>query len=74
MPTFVDMRLRLTRSMLDQLKSTYGNLVADPIPNTVRVAEAPASGGRTVIEYAPDSPASIAYMSLVDLVYEGRGE
>ena len=69
-PTFVDMRLRLTRGMLEQLKRTYGNLVSDPIPNTVRVAEAPASGGRTVIEYAPDSPASEAYLRLVDLVYE----
>ena len=65
------MRLRLTRGMLEQLKKTYGNLVSDPISNTVRVAEAPASGGRTVIEYAPDSPASEAYLSLVDLVYDG---
>jgi chromosome partitioning protein len=73
-PTFVDQRLRLTRSMLEQLRRTYGNLVSDPIPNTVRVAEAPATGGQTVIEYAPDSPATAAYMSLVDLVYEGQGE
>lgn len=70
-PTFVDQRLRLTRNMLAQLKRTYGNLVSEPIPNTVRVAEAPASGGLTVIEYAPQSPASTAYESLVDLVYKG---
>ena len=70
-PTFVDKRLRLTRSMLDQLRRTYGNLVSEPVPNTVRVAEAPASGGLTVMEYAPESPASTAYWSLVDLVYEG---
>lgn len=70
-PTFVDKRLRLTRSMLAQLKRTYGNLVSEPVPNTVRVAEAPASGGLTVIEYAPQSPASSAYQSLVDLIYEG---
>jgi chromosome partitioning protein len=73
-PTFVDKRLRLTRSMLDQLRRTYGNLVSEPVPNTVRVAEAPASGGLTVIEYAPESPASTAYLSLVDLVYEGKGD
>jgi chromosome partitioning protein len=71
-PTFVDERLRLTRSMLDQLRKTYGNLVCDPVPNTVRVAEAPASGGLTVLEYAPDHPASAAYESLVNLVYQGR--
>jgi chromosome partitioning protein len=70
-PTFVDQRLRLTRNMLDQLRRTYGTLVSEPVPNTVRVAEAPASGGRTVIEYAPESPATAAYMSLVDLVYKG---
>ncbi|UCC51999.1 MAG: ParA family protein [Anaerolineaceae bacterium] len=70
-PTFVDKRLRLTRSMLDQLQRTYGNLVTEPVPNTVRVAEAPASGGLTVIEYAPDSPATNAYQHLVDFVYEG---
>ncbi|NCF66340.1 MAG: AAA family ATPase [Chloroflexi bacterium] len=70
-PTFVDKRLRLTRSMLDQLQRTYGNLVTEPVPNTVRVAEAPASGGLTVIEYAPDSPATTAYQHLVDFVYEG---
>ena len=68
-PTFVDKRLRLTRNMLAQLKRTYGSLVSEPVPNTVRVAEAPASGGLTIIEYAPDSPASAAYQSLVNLVY-----
>ena len=68
-PTFVDGRLRLTRSMLEQLNKTYGNLVTTPIPNTVKVAEAPASGGQTVIEYAPDSPASAAYWDLVNLIY-----
>ena len=71
MPTFVDQRLRLTRSMLDQLHRTYGNLVTEPVPNTVTVAEAPASGGLTIIEYAPDSPASLAYLNLVDLIYKG---
>ena len=73
-PTFVDMRLRLTRSMIEQLKRTYGNLLSEPVPNTVRVAEAPASGVLTVIEYAPKSRASNAYLLLVDLVYEGNGK
>jgi cellulose biosynthesis protein BcsQ len=72
-PTFVDYRLRLTRSMLQQLTKTYGSLVTMPIPNTVRVAEAPASGGRTVIEYAPESPASTAYWHLVDTIFNGAG-
>lgn len=70
-PTFVNAHYRLTRSMLDQLQRTYGNLVADPVPNTVKVAEAPASGGLTIFEYAPDSPASDAYHNLVNIVYSG---
>ena len=68
-PTFVNAHYRLTRSMLDQLYRTYGNLVTEPVPTTVKVAEAPASGGLTLFEYAPDSPASIAYQDLVDRIY-----
>lgn len=69
-PTFVNVHYRLTRSMLDQLHRTYGNLVTDPVPTTVKVAEAPASGGLTIFEYAPDSPASKAYQGLVDRIYQ----
>jgi chromosome partitioning protein len=70
-PTFVDSRLRLTKSMLEQLQRTYGRLVTEPVPHTVKVAEAPASGGLTILEYDPESPAATAYMALVDFVYEG---
>ena len=63
----------ISTGTLQQLTKTYGNLVTMPIPNTVRVAEAPASGGRTVIEYAPESPASTAYWNLVDTIFNGVG-
>lgn len=69
-PTFVNAHYRLTQSMLAQLERTYGNLVTAPVPTTVKVAEAPASGGRTIFEYEPDSPAATAYQYLVDFVYE----
>ena len=69
-PTFVNARHNLTKSMMSELTRVYGKqVIAKPIPNTVRVAEAPASGGRTILEYMPDSPAAIAYQDLVDRLY-----
>jgi chromosome partitioning protein len=69
-PTFVNAHHNLTKSMMRELAKVYGKqVIAAPIPNTVRVAEAPASGGRTILEYMPDSPAAIAYEDLVDRLY-----
>lgn len=69
-PTFVNAQHNLTKSMMRELSRVYGKqVIAKAIPNTVRVAEAPASGGRTVLEYMPDSPAAIAYQDLVDRLY-----
>lgn len=69
-PTFVNARHNLTKSMMHELTCVYGKqVIAKPVPNTVRVAEAPASGGRTVVEYMPDSPAAKAYQDLVDRLY-----
>lgn len=71
-PTFVNARHNLTKSMMTNLVRIYGRqIVADPIPNTVRVAEAPARGGQTIIEYMPDSPAAVAYERLTDRLYQG---
>ncbi len=68
-PTFVNAHYNLTKSMMAQLVKTYGRLVTKPVPNTVKVAEAPASGGLTIFEYDPTSPAADAYQYLVDFVY-----
>ena len=69
LPTFMVYQHRLTRTMLGQLIDKYGNLVMEPIPATVRVAEAPAVGGLTIFEYDPESPAALAYQKLVDYIY-----
>jgi chromosome partitioning protein len=70
-PTFVNARHNLTKSMMQSIIKTYGKqVVTKAIPNTVRVAEAPASGGLSIIEYDPQSPAAIAYQDLVDRVYK----
>lgn len=69
-PTFVNARHNLTKSMMRELSRVYGKqVIAKAIPNTVRVAESPASGGRTILEYMPDSLAAIAYQDLVDRLY-----
>jgi chromosome partitioning protein len=69
-PTFVNARHNLTKAMMMNLIQTYGGkVVTKAIPNTVRVAEAPASGGLTILEYMPDSPAAIAYDDLVSRIY-----
>lgn len=69
-PTFVSARYNLARSMMQELARVYGKqVIAKPIPNTVRVAEAPASGGQTILEYMPESPAAEAYQDLIDRLY-----
>lgn len=72
-PTFVRERQRLARQMLATLRKTYGNKrVSDPIPTSVKVEEAPASGGRTIFEYAPDSAPAKAYWNLVERIYDNE--
>lgn len=66
-PTFVDTRLRLTRAMMDQLTTKYRSVLCKPVPATVQVAEAAASG-MTILEYAPESAAAAAYQYLIDRV------
>lgn len=73
-PTFVNARHNLTKSMMNELTRVYGKqVISQSIPNTVRVAEAPASGGQTILEYMPDSVAAKAYQNLVDRIY-AQGE
>ena len=71
-PTFVRVREVLAREVMDALVKRYGkHRVADPIPASVKVEQAPASGGQTVLEYAPGSDPALAYEKLVERVYHG---
>jgi len=71
-PTFVRVREVLARQMLSALIDSYGkSRVAVPIPQSVVVEQAPAAGGLTVFEYAPDSIPSQAYWRLVEKVHNG---
>lgn len=70
-PTFYVQRQVQDNLMLDALRDVYGiHRVADPIPRSQPVAEAAASGGgMTIQEYAPGSPAVVAYQQLAKRIY-----
>lgn len=71
-PTFVRPREILARQMLEALVESYGkSRVAEPIPQSVVVEQAPAAGGMTLFEYAPDSAPAEAYWKLVEKVSRG---
>jgi len=70
-PTFYVQRQVQDNMMLEALQNAYGaRIVAAPIPRSQPVAEAAASGGgMTLREYAPDSPATLAYRQLAERIY-----
>lgn len=59
--TMFDGRTRLAQDVVNEVRSHFGKLVYNTlIPRSVRVGEAP-SFGRPVVDYAPSSPAALAY-------------
>jgi chromosome partitioning protein len=75
LPTFYDARQILAQKVLKELAAKYGrSRIASPIPQSVLVQQAQASGGQTLFEYEPATgkgPA-IAYQKLVERVYHER--
>lgn len=74
LPTFYVQQQRLDRDMLTLLEEWYGKrTLAEPVPRSQKVAEAPASDGLTLFEFDAkrESPATAAYQSLVERVYDG---
>lgn len=73
-PVMVDPRLNLTQAMMERFqKEGYARRMSPPIPRSVRVSEAPARGGLTILEYEPAHPASVAYQQLIDMVAADYG-
>lgn len=71
-PAMVRQQQVLDRQMREALTSTYGpGMIARPVPDSVVVKEAPAAGGMTLDEYAPDSPPALAYADLARRVHRG---
>lgn len=71
-PTFVRQREVLAREVMQALVQRYGkSRVAFPIPASVKLEQAPAAGGMTIFEYAPESTPALAYGKLVERVFNG---
>ncbi len=64
-PTMYDARLRQSSDLLGQLRTTYGELVADPIRINTRLSESTAQG-RTIYEYDARSRGALDYAHLVN--------
>ena len=71
LPTLFDADLAYSAAILNELRVVLPGFVFDTlIPYDPYVADAPHTG-RPVVDYAPDSPAALAYLTLADLVAQG---
>ncbi len=62
--TMFDRRTKLSRQVVDEVKSHFGDKVFDSIiPRSVRLGEAP-SFGQTILQYAPLNSGAFAYRAL----------
>lgn len=64
LPTLYDGRARVCREAHETLQEHFGSRCLDPVRHAAKVKEAP-SQGKTLFEYAPDSPAMVDYMAVV---------
>jgi chromosome partitioning protein len=63
LPCLYDSRLKLAREVLAEVRRYFpGKVLKHPIAKNVKLAEAP-SYGRTIFEYAPESPGAADYAS-----------
>jgi chromosome partitioning protein len=71
-PTMYDSRTVHGREAVEVLRQTFGELVfSTPIRKTIKFAEAPVKG-ESVLKYAPDSQAAMAYRQLAKEVLRGK--
>jgi chromosome partitioning protein len=67
LPTLYDARARLCKESLDTLRETFRDACLEPIHYAIKAKEAPAQG-KTLFEYAPNSPTALDYGRLVERV------
>lgn len=71
-PTFVVPRQVMSREIYTALVKMYGkDHVTYPIPQSVDLQKAPATGGRTIFEYAPKSQPAVAYGKVASQIAKG---
>ena len=67
--TMFDSRTRHSRELLEDLEGRYGvPVLGDPIPKSVRFAEAPGRG-RSILTHAPRSAGAEAYRAIARLLH-----
>ncbi len=72
LPTMYDSRTVHGREAVEVLRQNFGDLVfSTPIRKTIKFAEAPVRG-ESVLKYAPDSQAAMAYRQLAREVLRGK--
>lgn len=62
LPTFFDRVTKETAQRLRELASAFGQKVLPPIPQDIRIAEAPGRG-MTIWEYSPQCAAVTGYVN-----------
>jgi chromosome partitioning protein len=65
LPTMFDGRTRHARLTLEEVAGQYGVPVLDPVPKSIRFAEAPAAGV-SIIGFSPSHPGADAYRALAE--------
>jgi len=72
LPTFLDLRVKKSQEILQQLQAHYGEKACSPIRYNVRLSEAPGFG-QTIYEYAPGSTGAQDYQRLTErILQDGR--
>ncbi len=73
LPTFYDVRNRISREALDALREHFKERCLAPIRVNTKLREAP-SAKKTIFEHAPTSHGALDYLELVDHVVRLRGD
>jgi chromosome partitioning protein len=66
-PTFLDLRVKKSGEILEQLKKYYKEKVSDPVRYNVKLSEC-AGFGKTIFEFAPSSPGAKDYQKIVERI------
>jgi len=67
LPTFLDMRVKKSGEILEQLRKYYKDKVSEPIRYNVKLSEC-AGFGKTIFEFAPSSPGAKDYQKVVERI------
>ncbi|HJL14550.1 MAG TPA: ParA family protein [Sandaracinaceae bacterium LLY-WYZ-13_1] len=73
LPTFFDVRNKISREAVDALTEHFGERCLPPIRVNTKLREAP-SAKQTIFEYAPDSHGALDYLALVERIVHLRGD